>query len=223
MGYFGKVDQQKKAILLRRKGHSIRFIEKKLNVSRSSASLWVKNVKLTKAQIDNLYRNRDSGRLKGSYIASQNKIGKRKKHVLEIENRALKDVNILSERDRFILGIALYFGEGSKTSHSVCFTNSDPYAVRFIKKWLMDFCNVEIQTIRCNLYLHDNLDEDKAKKYWSKFLTVPISQFNKTYFVKNNENRLRHSKHINGICRLTVSRIDVLRQILGWIKATLYV
>ncbi len=223
MGYFGKLDLQKKAVEMRRNGSSIREIEKELRVARSSASSWVKNVALTKEQIDYLYRSKKNGGLKGSYIASQNKIKERIVRTKEIEKNAKQDIGNLSNRDRFILGVALYFGEGSKTSHNVSFTNSDPKAVLFMKNWLIEYCGINAATIICNLYIHDNLDEKSAKDYWASLLSIPLKQFRKTYIVKNNENRLRKTKHNNGICRVTVSRVDTLRRILGWIKGAFYV
>lgn len=77
MGYFGKVELQLQAVKLRKKGLSIRDIEKTLHISRASASTWTKGVELTKKQIDTLYKGKISGGLKGSFIASQNKINKK--------------------------------------------------------------------------------------------------------------------------------------------------
>lgn len=223
MGYFGKIDLQTKAIELRKKGFSIRNIEKILEVSRASASSWVKDVKLTQPQIDALYKSKKDGGLKGSYKASQNKIQKRLIHTKNIEASARRDIAVLSKRDRFMLGIALYFGEGSKTSHNVSFTNSVAQVMRFMKDWLIEFCKIEANSIRCNVFIHDNLNEKSAKRYWKEMLDLEETQFKKSYIVKNNPNRFRKTKHTYGICRITVSRIDTLRQILGWIKAVFYV
>ena len=219
MGYFGKLNLKKQAVEMRKKGYSIRQIEKELGVARSSASSWVREVQLTKEQINVLYRNKKSGGLKGSYIASQNKIKERLSRTKQIEEVAKKEIGKLSKRDRFIFGVALYFGEGSKTSHNISFTNSDPSSILFMKNWLVEFCNINVSNMVFNLYIHSNLDESKAKDYWALLLKVPKAQFRKTYVVKNNKNRLRNTKHENGICRITVSRVDTLRRIIGWIKA----
>jgi len=223
MGYFGKIELQNQAIELRKKGLSIRSIEQSLHISRASASTWTKEVRLTKEQIDTLYRNKKTGGLKGSYIASQNKINKKNRETKEIERIGSLTIGAISKRDRFMLGISLYLGEGSKTSHNVSFTNSDSKVIKFMKEWLIEFCQVEISSIRCNLFLHDDLDESKARRFWKGILNINESQFKKSYIVKNNPGRLRKTKHENGICRITVSRVTILRQILGWIKAVFYV
>jgi hypothetical protein len=223
VGYFGKIDLQNRAIVLRKKGRSIRSIENELKVSRSSVSQWVRGVILTKTQINILYRNKSTGGLKGSFIASQNKINKRIVETKEIERIGSLEIGNISKRDRFMLGIALYLGEGSKTSHNVSFTNSDSKVMKFMKEWLVEFCKIEKNSIRCNIFLHDDLDEGKAKKFWGGILDIKTNQFKKSYIVKNNPDRLRKAKHEYGICRITVSRVSILRQILGWIKAVFYV
>lgn len=223
MGYFGKIKLQNQAIELRKRGLSIRAIEKELHISRGSASTWTKGVKLTKEQIAVLYRSKSTGGLKGSYIASQNKINKKMREIIEIEKIGKTEIGAISKRDRFMLGVALYLGEGSKTSHNVSFTNTDSKVVKFMKEWLIEFCKVQISSIRCNLFLHDDLNEEKAKKFWRSILDIKTIQFKKSYIVKNNPNRLRKTKHEYGICRITVSRVKTIRQILGWIKAIFYV
>ena len=58
MGYGGKLKLQTRARVLRKAGFAIKSIEKKLGVSRSSVSLWVRDVPLTKQQIEKLYLNK---------------------------------------------------------------------------------------------------------------------------------------------------------------------
>jgi transposase len=52
MGYGRKLELQTRARALRKSGFSIKAIERRLRVSRSSVSLWVRDVSLTKKQIE---------------------------------------------------------------------------------------------------------------------------------------------------------------------------
>jgi len=218
MGYAGKVKLQSRAIALRKKGVSIREIQKKLHISRSSASIWVRDVKLSKVQIKNLYTNKTNGGLKGSYIASQNKIKDRLRLTKKIKDEGVREIGKLTKRDKFIAGIALYFGEGNKMDKSVAVTNANPYAMKFLVEWLKEFCKVPTAKLRMNLYIHDNLSEPYARKYWSALLGIPKSQFTKSYIVKNNLKRFRKSKHRFGVLRVTVSDVNLHRRIMGWIS-----
>jgi len=51
-----KTAEQAEARRLRRLGWSVKEIERHLSVSRSSVSLWVRDVTLTKEQIEELHR-----------------------------------------------------------------------------------------------------------------------------------------------------------------------
>jgi len=221
MSYAGKLSLKLKARELRNNGWSIKAIEKELKVSRSSVSLWVRDVKLTKKQFDKLYLNKKTGQLKGSIIAAMNKIKAREELTAKLMKEGEKEVGRLSKRDKFMIGIALYCGEGSKTDGSVAFANSDPELIKFMMSWLRCSCKVPEEKFRGSLYIHDNLDKTKAKKFWSNLTKIPIAQFTKTYIVKNNPNRLRKVKHIHGVFRITVSNANLHRKIMGWMYGIL--
>ena len=57
MGYAGKLKLRLEAKSLRKKGLSIKVIQQRLGVSRSSVSRWVRDVQLTKTQLEKLYLN----------------------------------------------------------------------------------------------------------------------------------------------------------------------
>jgi len=219
MGYAGKLELQTKARGLRKAGFSIKAIEKRLEVSRSSVSLWVRDVPLTRKQIERLYLNKETGRLRGSFIAAENKKRATKEAIHAFIKLGEKDVGKLSERDKFLAGVALYFAEGDKSvGGNVAFSNSDARSIAFMMHWLRKFCDVPKSKFRCSLYLHDNLDENKAKRFWAKITHIPLAQFRKTYIVENRKNRLRKTIHKYGVCRITVSDVILHRRIMGWIS-----
>lgn len=218
MSYVKKLELKLKARLLRKKGASIKEIQKKLKVSKSSVSLWVRDIELTKKQLEKLYLNRKTGALKGCIVAAKNKIRIRKELTKKLIKEGKKEVGRISYRDKFIAGIAMYFAEGNKGDKSVIFSNSDSRAIRFMMDWLRKICKVPEEKFRCTLYIHDNLDEKKAKFFWSSLIKIHISQFTKSYIVKNNIHRLRKTKNIYGVLRITVSDVNLHRKIMGWIS-----
>jgi len=218
MSYAGKLGLKLRAQKLRGQGLSIKEIQRRLKVSRSSVSLWVREIKLTKKQLRKLYLNKKTGALRGSIIAAMNKIKKREELTERLRKEGIKEVGRLSKRDRFIAGIALYFAEGGKGDSNVSFSNSDPRAISFMVKWLRDLCRVPDSKFRASIYLHDNLNEKKAKTFWSNLTKIPFGQFRKTYIVKNNLKRLRKVRHIYGVLRITVSNVNLHRKIMGRIN-----
>ena len=218
MGYSGKLKLKQEAIKLRENGFSVKTIQRKLQVSMSSVSLWVRDVKLTQEQIRKLYLNKRTGALRGCIVAAMNKTKKREESTIRLVEEGKKEVGNVSRRDRFIAGVLMYFSEGSKTGHSVVFSNSDYRAIEFMASWFREFCNVPEEKFRCYLYIHDNLDEANAKKFWSRIMNLPLTQFRKSYIVKNNPKRIRKAKNINGVLRISISDVNLHRKIMGWIE-----
>jgi hypothetical protein len=89
--------------------------------------------------------------------------------------------------------------------------------------WFENFCNINRKDLKCSLWLHDNLDESVAKRYWINLLKVSESQFDKTYFAKNkiNSPKIRKNIHPYGIIKIRYYDSSKLRLILGWIRGVL--
>ncbi len=51
MGYFGKLEEKQKAIELRKQGLSYSEIRKKVDVSKSTLSIWCRDINLSNEQV----------------------------------------------------------------------------------------------------------------------------------------------------------------------------
>jgi len=218
MGYAGKLKEKHKALALRKKGYSYGEILKQLDVSKDTISRWCRDVKLTKSQKLRLYKKKYSGSLRGCIIGAKKKQKEREELTRKLIKEGIKEIGSLSKRDRFITGVAMYYGEGSKTDGSVSFTNTDPEAIKFMVNWLREFCDFSEERLRGSLYIHDDLDKVKAEKYWSKLTRIPLKQFTKAYIAENNPSRLRKVKHPYGVFRVTINIANLHRKIMGWIN-----
>lgn len=219
MGYYGRLELKLKAQKMRRLGKSYIQIMKVLHLSKSTVSDWCKDVPLTKNQIHNLYESKKSGALKGSIIAASNKKVKRIQLSKKLYHEGLSDVGLLSSRDRFISGIAFYAAEGTKIDKGCCFSNSDPYIVKFMVDWFIEFGNISKDKFRGALWLHEGLDEKVAKQYWSGITNIPLKQFYKTYISKNklHSKKIRKNIHTNGVFSFYINDVALIRKVMGWI------
>lgn len=219
MGYAGKLELKKQAILLRKAGKSYKQIVNELHISKGTVSQWCKNVELTPDQITALYRSKLTGALKGSYIAAKNK------KILVNENRkllfeaGLDEVGKLEKRDRFMIGIALYAAEGTKTDRYCSFSNADPYLIKFMVNWFEEFCGVQPLTMKGYLWLHEGREEARAKEYWSRLTSIPQDNFYKTYITENKKDskKIRKKIHEHGVFSFYVTKKAILRKLMGWI------
>lgn len=221
MGYFGYLELKQKAIKLRKKGLSVRSIQKKLKVSKSTVSIWTRDIRLTKKQLLKLYKNKVNGRIKGSYINAKKQQEERIRKTLELHRIGMQEVGKLSKRDRFIIGIALYSGEGTKGDRNCGFANSDPRLIKFMISWFKEFCKVPNSKLRGSLWIHENLNKFIAERFWSSLTKIPLSQFQKTYVVQNKTKKIRKNIHEYGVFSIKFTDATIHRKLMGWIKGIL--
>ena len=210
MGYRGKLAERQQARRLRRTGLPLAEIAALLGVSKSSVSLWVRDV-----PFDPLPRPARGRR------RSPNSLQRRKQSEID---RLLREgqarIGRLSEREFLVAGVALYAGEGSKGDGSVLFTNSDPRLIAFFCSWLRHFFPIDESRLRVRLYLHQGLDLDVAIAHWSALTGIPESQFVKPYRAVPDPS-IRHAKHVHGCVGVRYSCSATHRSIMGLVGALL--
>lgn len=175
-----------KARELRRRGVSVKKIAQDLKVSKSSASIWVRDIILSIEQLEVLRQlsldGAERGRLKGALIQKKRRADKAE----ELRKAGIETIGYLTKRELLIVGIALYWGEGYKKGRRLQFCNSDPTMIKFLLNWLRICFSVESEDIRCRVGINmiHKKREIIVKEYWSKMTGVPLNQFTTTSFKK---------------------------------------
>jgi len=219
MGYYGFLEKKIKAQNLREKGLSYTEIQKIINVPKSTLSSWCRDIFLNERQLNRLLENKLKGSERGRIIGAKKQQEKRLEQIKQMLFDGKREVGILSKRDRFIAGISLYVAEGTKKDKVCCFANSDPVLIKFMSNWFREFCKVPENKFRGAIWLHEELDEKTAKKYWSNLAKIPLSQFHKTYIAENKikSRKIRKNLHQYGVFSIRFSDAKIHRKIMGWI------
>jgi predicted transcriptional regulator len=206
--------EQYKAKNMRRQGHSLNEITDALGVAKSSVSMWVRNIQLTKRQEKRLSTKGHSlgviERRRKTRLANEH----RRRQV--IIDQAATDIGKVSKENLLFFGIAAYWGEGRKSSRgSVEFSNSDPYFVEVMMRFFKEVCRVPDHKFRGRLFLHAHLDAQKAERYWKVVSGIPTSQFQKTVIQKN---KTIHHKDTLPMGTFTIGIYDteLFLKIVGW-------
>ena len=212
-----KTREQNLAKKLRKQGWSMNDIQKELNVSKSSVSRWVRNIRLSKKQIEKLNK-------KGF---SKEAIEKRRETRLRNErarrqiiiDKAKSDIRTLTEKDIKIIGIALYWGEGSKTQRGlVRIFNSDPKIISLSMIFFRKICKVPEYKLRGRLYIHSHFKKKEAKKFWSDLTKIPLSQFHKTHVKKSKASKNKRQTIPMGTFEIYIGDTNLFLRIKGWIE-----
>ena len=210
MGYRGKVVERQQARQLRRSGLPLAEIAVRVGVSKSSVSLWVRDVEFSPTERPVRGRRRDP-----------NALQRRKEGEIE---RLLEEGRVrigrLTEQEFLVAGAALYAGEGTKRDGAVRFANSDPRMIVFFCCWLRQFFEIDESRLRVRLYLHEGLDLAAAIAYWSALTGIPPTQFGKPYRAVPDAS-IRHAKHVHGCVTVSYSCSVTHRSVMGLVNASL--
>jgi hypothetical protein len=184
-----KDDLRDKARDLRLQGWTYDQIQVELGCSKSSISLWV----------------RDLPKPERRAPAEQAKLAarKRREHELAVRDEARRRtkaaakpaVGDLTARELFLVGVALYWAEGTKDKtyarrENVALINSDPDVIRVFLAWL-GLLGVERERLRYAVMIHESADVAGAEQYWAGLVGADSSAFTKTTLKKHNPKTIR--------------------------------
>lgn len=218
-----KFQERTKALLMRRKGQSLKEISNVLGVSKSTVSSWCRDIKLTEKQITKLAMKQTEGSYKGRMIAAENKRLARIKEEQQLKQEGLKEIGKINFRDFFIAGVAIYWSEGYTYSggSEVGFTNSDPKMVLFMLEWFKKVCKISNDRFSLSIRVNEARKNrvGKIESYWAKITKIPLAQFNKTVLIKSQAKKIFvNSDDYYGTLRIVVRRGSQLRRrINGWL------
>jgi transcriptional regulator with XRE-family HTH domain len=184
-----KDDMRAKARELRLQGWTYDQIEAELGCSRSSVSLWVRD--LPKPERKRSHKEAAAIARKGW----EAKLRVRDEERQRTKETAKQAVGSMSDRELFLVGVGLYWAEGCKDKpydrrESVAFVNSDPGMIKVFLAWL-DLLGVARERLRYIVMIHENADVPAAEQYWANLVGADRSAFNKTTPKKHNPKTVR--------------------------------
>jgi hypothetical protein len=77
----------------------------------------------------------------------------------------------------YMVGLALYWGEGSKSGNTIAITNSDPLLILTFLTFLRKICNVDEKRLHLLIHYHSDQKEKSLVTFWSNFTKINKSQF----------------------------------------------
>ena len=204
--------------LRREEGRSVREIATLLEVSRSSVSLWVRDIELTPSHHAALVRRnpRFTNQRNGS-IANRERSRARR---LDYQRRGRE----LARRHNafYLAGCMLWWAEGAKNRNAVRFTNSDPAMARLFVRFLSQCFGVRRDeiSIYCNLFADHEKRQREIEQYWLDRLELPSSSLRQS--VLNRYSKYSKKKRTNklpyGTCRVVVHSTEIVQTMYGSIQ-----
>ena len=184
-----KDDLRAKARELRLEGWTYDRIQVELGCSKSSISLWVRDLPRPE---------RRRSREEAAAIARRGweaKLRIRDEERRQTKKAAEQAIGDLTARELFLVGVGLYWAEGGKDKpydrrESVAFVNSDPSMIQVYLAWL-DLLGIGPERLRFNVMIHENADVAAAEEYWAELVGAGRAAFNKTTLKRHNPRTVR--------------------------------
>ena len=218
------------AFKLRLSGKSYSEINKILGVPKSTMAGWFSGLILSKDLQDKIEIRAHKKSLEGLIKRNKNQTKIAIIRAKSIRKQAADEIDKLSAKDIFMIGIILYWAEGYKksivyggrerTHHPVSLTNSDPDIIKIFLRFLRAYCHVPENKIKAGLRIFQHQNGNELLKYWQQKTKIPQKNFNKTYqgiskasLGKRPFNRLPY-----GIIQIVVADTALFHKIMGYIE-----
>ncbi|MFJ8842777.1 hypothetical protein ACIRFF_07725 [Streptomyces cyaneofuscatus] len=178
-----KDDLREKARELRLQGMTYDQIQVELGCSKSSISLWVRD--LPKPERKRSREESSAIGRRGWEATLQRRDAERQAQ----KQKAAAEVGAMTDRELFLLGVGLYWAEGTKskpyrTQERVTFVNSDPGMIEVFLAWLR-LLGVDDEHLRFHVLIHETADVAAAEQFWAELTGAEPSAFGKTSLKKH--------------------------------------
>lgn len=220
-----KDDLRAKARDLREQGLDYEEIVAELGVSKSSVSLWVRDLPRPPGLSYEECRKRSAEGVR-KYWAVEGPIREAEREA--ISAAAAAQTGELNDREILIAGAIAYWCEGTKNkpyrrSDRVIFITSDPALIMFFLRFL-DAAGIRRDSLIYCVQIHETADVDGANRFWLAVTQAHPSQFRRPTLKRHNPKTVRKNTGAgyHGCLRIDVLRSSILyRRIEGWATAAM--
>ncbi|MER8097496.1 hypothetical protein [Streptomyces goshikiensis] len=212
-----KDDLRDRARELRLQGMTYDRIQAELGCSKSSISLWVRDLPKPEPR----YSTEEHRSLMTAGLERLQK--KRDETRRTTKAEAEDELGVMSDRELFVMGVGIYWAEGQKSKpyarrERVIFVNSDPDMIQLFLAWL-DLLGIEPRRLQYRVMIHETANVVGAEHFWADQVRVDHSRLQRTTLKKHNPRTVRKNvgEDYRGCLVIGVlDGADLYRRIEGW-------
>ena len=218
-----KDDSRARARELREQGLDYEEIAAALGVSKSSVSLWVRDMPRPERLSYEECRKRSA---EGARLYWEVERPVREAEREAVRAAAAGQICMLSKREILIAGAIAYWCEGAKSKphrrqERVVFINSDPGLIKFFLRFL-DEAGVTSAQLRFRVNIHETADVAGAERFWQGVTGTDQARFLRTTLKRHNPWTVRKNvgADYHGCLIVSVRQgANLYRRIEGWAGA----
>lgn len=115
----------------------------------------------------------------------------------------------------FVLGVILYWAEGTKKFTEFQFINSDPKMIKIMVRWIEKYMGFKKESLKIRLFIHQSYADEKCEEFCADILGIPSDTLYKTIYKQTPHDVKKPTKY-KGCLRIGISEIENLRKMLAW-------
>lgn len=209
-------DLKPKALDLRKRGLSLKTIETRLSIPRSTLSGWFRDVTLSKSKKKKLLKNWRDGLVrarKKAVIWHNAQKNVRLERARFEADKVLKNLDLKNDSIVDLALAMLYLGEGRKGNVVTSLGNSHPLILKFFVTALVRNYGIDAKQIKAELHLRADQNAATMKRYWSKELSLPLDNFMSVSFDQRTAGSKTYPTY-KGVCILRCGSVAIQRKLL---------
>jgi transposase len=212
-----------KARQLQEEGLDYDDIAAQLGVSKSSVSLWVRDMPRPERLSYEECRKRSADGA-ARYWERERPLRKARREA--VISAAADQIGTLTGREILIAGAIAYWCEGAKhkphrPQYRIQFINSDPAIIRFFLRFL-EAAGITSHDIHFRVYIHETADAVAAEHFWLGVTGSDPAQFHRTALKRHNPKTIRKNvvDDYHGCLAIDVRRsAELYSRVVGWARA----
>lgn len=183
-------EKYEQAISLRKRGFTLEEIAKYCDISKSTASEWLKN-KAFSAQVTKLNVKRAGvENAKRLQLINKARTVERANRYKEVLRSADVEFKHYQDDPLFIAGIMLYIGEGdNRHRRLIRIANARTEVHQVFIRFAIEYLGVEKKSIHFWILLYPDLNEEVCMKKWQKATSLPYTQFYKNQVIQGRSSK----------------------------------
>ena len=183
-------EKYEQAVQLRKRGFTLAEIAKYCEISKSTASKWLKNKPFSESVTKQNQKRAGAENAKRLQLVNKARSTERVARYKEAVRTAETEYRHYRHDPLFIAGLMLYVGEGdNKDRRLIRLANARPEIHAIFIRFATDFLGVDKEKIRFWILLYPDLDEERCMKKWKKETGIPYAQFYKNQVIQGKSKK----------------------------------
>jgi transcriptional regulator with XRE-family HTH domain len=180
-------EKYEQAMGLRKRGFTLEEIAKYCDISKSTASEWLKNKAFSANVTKQNVRRAAQENAKRLRLVNKARNSERKKRYADALTSAKVEFSHYQKKPLFMAGLSAYLAAGDlKDDRVIRLSHVSPDLHKLFVHFAVQFLGISKSKIHLWLLLYKGVSEEKAMKKWSKTTSIPYSQFYKNQFVQQS-------------------------------------